>query len=182
MLWLRGQRRRSGEGDTRIQACVGLPLRAGLVLWDLPNSYTSLYSALGGVCCPSCQAAPPDAAICLACGSLVCAGSKAGGGGRGECTRHAEQCGGGTGIFFLVQQRRTLLVWGCKAAYGGRELTPYLDAHREAPGMALGKSSPLYLDRASLAAIERLCLQHQIPRVVTSLRNGAERVIRDSFY
>ena len=48
-------------------------------------------------------------AVCLACGLVLC------GDGKGECTRHAARCGGGCGVYFLLQECTVLLVHGPRA-------------------------------------------------------------------
>ena len=60
--------------------------------------------------CPAVAIDEP--ALCLVCGQVLSAGNRlsstnAGrGGGRspGECTIHAKSCGGGTGLFYLVER------------------------------------------------------------------------------
>ena len=108
----------------------GLPTRPGLILRDLPRSYTTLYSALNAVQCPCCDTAPSQStAVCLICGTLLCGGINCcKRDGVGECTRHARVCGAGIGLVFLVHQRRMLLICGPKAAYYP---SPYVDAHFE---------------------------------------------------
>ena len=70
----------------------------------LPSSYTDLYARLGSLC--------PDfeqTGLCMVCGSVLNAA------GKGECTKHAQKCGGGAGIFFLLQEctglKAAAIIW-----------------------------------------------------------------------
>ena len=48
-----------------------------------------------------------EPALCLVCGQVVVGGRKDRGvaaGGKGECTLHAEACGGGVGVFLLLNK------------------------------------------------------------------------------
>ena len=60
--------------------------------------------------------------------------------GKGECTKHAYRCGGGSGIFFLLQECIGLIMHGMKAAYVH---SPYVDSHGETPHY---RGRPLNLD------------------------------------
>ncbi|PFH31695.1 hypothetical protein BESB_026690 [Besnoitia besnoiti] len=69
--------------------------------------------------CPHCGDSPEHKALCLVCGAVVCVGSsccKEEGSTReaawGECMLHAHTCGGGSGIFLLVEQSMLFAVDG----------------------------------------------------------------------
>ena len=59
---------------------------------SLPISYTDLYAKLGSMS-PHSELT----AVCLVCGQVLDAK------GKGACTKHASICGGGCGIFFILQ-------------------------------------------------------------------------------
>eukprot|EP00559_Dactyliosolen_fragilissimus_P000392 CAMPEP_0184873654 /NCGR_PEP_ID=MMETSP0580-20130426/41963_1 /TAXON_ID=1118495 /ORGANISM="Dactyliosolen fragilissimus" /LENGTH=1200 /DNA_ID=CAMNT_0027376583 /DNA_START=107 /DNA_END=3706 /DNA_ORIENTATION=- len=96
---------------------------------ELPGSYTDLYAKLGALSPTSDQTA-----VCLVCGKVLNAG------GKGECTHHAYRCGGGCGIFFLLQECVCLIMHNRKAAYSD---SPYVDSHGETPQY---RGRPLNLD------------------------------------
>ncbi|KFG57505.1 zinc finger in N-recognin protein, partial [Toxoplasma gondii RUB] len=69
--------------------------------------------------CPHCGDSPEHKALCLVCGAVVCVGSsccKEEGSSRdaawGECMLHAHTCGGGSGLFLLVEQSMLFAVDG----------------------------------------------------------------------
>lgn len=61
----------------------------------LPRAYTDLHSEVSSIAGPECS----HPAVCLVCGDVL----DANGGGR--CTQHAQACGGGVGLVFLLQVR-----------------------------------------------------------------------------
>mmetsp|Transcript_20735 Transcript_20735/g.26177 ORF Transcript_20735/g.26177 Transcript_20735/m.26177 type:complete len:471 (+) Transcript_20735:1-1413(+) len=120
----------------------------------LPVSYTDLYADLGLL--------SPDTeltAVCLVCGEVLNAG------GKGKCTSHAFQCGGGCGIFFLLQRCRGLLIATEKAAFIP---SPYVDSHGETPQF---RGRPLFMDKLRYDALHELWSGHLIRDKVISERS-----------
>lgn len=131
----------------------------------LPSSYTDLYARLGSLC--------PDfeqTAVCLVCGSVLNAA------GKGECTKHAQKCGGGAGIFFLLQECNGLMLHGSKAAYIH---SPYVDSHGETPHY---RGRPLNLDMERYRILEELWTSHALRAQVIAQRGSSRQVIIANFY
>lgn len=151
-----GKRSYLGSSLKERQACVQM----------LPTSFTSLYAQASGLC--------PDfdqTALCLVCGELLDAS------GKGECTKHSYKCGGGAGIFFLLQERSALTIHGTKAAY---EPSPYVDSHGEAPKHG---GRPLFLDYNRYDDLRVLWFGHLVrEKVIFERGNLGEGLIIDNFY
>lgn len=109
----------------------------------LPISYTDLYAELG-ILSPKSEAT----AVCLVCGEVLSAD------GKGECTKHAWECGGGCGIFFLLQKCYVLIIHKEKAMYVG---SPYVDSHGETPHY---RGRPLFMDVSRYNSLHELWSGH----------------------
>jgi len=131
----------------------------------LPTSYTDLYAELGALCPDSEQTA-----LCLVCGQVLNAG------GKGECTKHAYKCGGGSGIFFLLQECVSLIMHGVKAAYIH---SPYVDSHGETPQY---RGRPLNLDLDRYNILREMWSGHLVRERVISERASSRQVIIANFY
>jgi E3 ubiquitin-protein ligase UBR1 len=132
-----------------------------------------------------CGPALEDPAICMVCGLLLNSGSR---GNRtavhtasltpGDCTIHAENCGGGVGVFFLVQKCCPLLIKGSRACY----LPPiYLDHNGETCD-TLSQSKPMHLSRRRVRRLEEMFVRHQLARELFRVRASSEKVIRQNWY
>ena len=131
----------------------------------LPSSYTDLYARLGSLC--------PDfeqTGLCMVCGSVLNAA------GKGECTKHAQKCGGGAGIFFLLQECTGLMLHGNKAAYIH---SPYVDSHGETPHY---RGRPLNLDMERYRILQELWTSHTLRAQVIDERGNSRQVIIANFY
>lgn len=162
-------------------------------LRSLPRPYVKFYSELAKRSCPSCHQFPARPAVCLLCGTLLCAAntcpsihSEKGGypdeANPGACTVHAKKCGRGSGMFLLVLEGAVLLVYWKLAAYVG---SLYVDEYGEEFGernRELSKGRPLYLNEERRERLLRLWLRHEIPNEVVKIQNSSERVIRNSHY
>ncbi|CAN0530175.1 unnamed protein product, partial [Ectocarpus sp. 8 AP-2014] len=95
-------------------------------------------------------------AVCLVCGEVLDAS------GRGECTRHAAECGCGTGLFFLLQECAVLLMHGRRAAYFP---SPYVDAYGERQRHSF-RGRPLYLDQRRYDVVRGLWVKHLVAHEV----------------
>jgi Proteolysis_6 C-terminal len=131
----------------------------------LPTSYTDLYAELGSLL-PDCE----QTAVCLVCGEVLNAG------GKGECTRHSHRCGGGAGIFFLLQECSGLIMHKSKAAYIH---SPYVDSHGETPQF---RGRPLNLDLVRYEHLRELWMGHMIRQTVVAERGASRQVILPDFY
>ncbi|RLN50461.1 hypothetical protein BBJ29_000955 [Phytophthora kernoviae] len=162
-------------------------------LRSLPRPYVKFYSELAKRRCHSCHQFPARPAVCLLCGTLLCAANTCpsihldkGGypdeANPGACTVHAKKCGRGSGMFLLVLEGAVLLVYWKLAAYVG---SLYVDEYGEEFGernRELSKGRPLYLNEERRERLLRLWLRHEIPNEVVKIQNSSERVIRNSHY
>jgi len=126
----------------------------------IPTSYTDLYASLGALCPPGQE----QTAICLVCGCILDAQ------GKGRCTQHSSVCGGGVGVFFLMQDCKGLLVHNGKAAY---VQSPYVDSHGETPQF---RGRPLFLDKDRLKVFEELWTSHGARMKVIGERRSQRQV------
>jgi len=131
----------------------------------LPTSYTDLYAELGTLS-PSSE----QTALCLVCGEILNAA------GKGECTDHAYKCGAGSGVFFLLQECVSLIVYGGKAAYIH---SPYVDSHGETPQY---RGRPLNLDMNRYGILQELWSGHLVREKVVSERGSSRQVIIPGYY
>ena len=96
--------------------------------------------------------------------------------GKGECTRHANTCGGGAGIFFLLQECDALIMHGLKAAYFD---SPYVDFYGETPRY---RGRPLNLDLDRYHTLRSLWSGHLVREKVIAKRASTRQVIIANFY
>ncbi|CAB1103163.1 unnamed protein product [Ectocarpus sp. CCAP 1310/34] len=111
-------------------------------------------------------------AVCLVCGEVLDAS------GRGECTRHAAECGCGTGLFFLLQECAVLLIHGRRAAYFP---SPYVDAYGERQRHSF-RGRPLYLDQRRYDVVRGLWVKHLVAHEVVQNRSTSRQVIINDHY
>ena len=97
-------------------------------------------------------------------------------GGKGECTKHAFKCGGGSGIFFLLQECVSLIFHNKKAAHVH---SPYVDSHGETPQY---RGRPLNLDIDRYDILHELWSGHLVRQKVMSERANSRQVIISDFY
>jgi len=131
----------------------------------LPKSYTDLYAELS-VMFPDSELT----ALCLVCGQVLNAA------GKGECTKHSYKCGGGAGIFFLLQECVGLIMHGQKAAY---IQSPYVDFYGETPQY---RGRPLNLDVDRYRIIHSMWTGHLVRERVIAERSSTRQVIIPNFY
>jgi hypothetical protein len=145
-------------------------------LIDLPIQYDELYSQFVGKKCKRCEKVPSDPGICLICGEYLCCGDSCctillpHGPSVGECTRHAAECGGGSGVVLMLDQCRVAIIGGSMAAHFP---SPYVDAHGE-EDIGLQRGRPLRLDMERYRHLESLWVNHRIFAEVSRLRNQKE--------
>eukprot|EP01116_Phalansterium_solitarium_P003857 TRINITY_DN14687_c0_g1_i1.p1 TRINITY_DN14687_c0_g1~~TRINITY_DN14687_c0_g1_i1.p1 ORF type:complete len:359 (-),score=132.00 TRINITY_DN14687_c0_g1_i1:235-1311(-) len=101
-------------------------------LQPLPDLYHDLLQRYSRTKCKNCNQIPPTKALCLICGTLLCAGSSccrsSDAFGMGECTRHSLKCGAGLGLFLILKMSVVLVMRGERHSFWG---SPYLDEHGE---------------------------------------------------
>lgn len=161
-------------------------------LRSLPRAYVKFYSELAKRRCASCSQFPARPAVCLVCGTLLCAANTCPAAhadkgypeesNPGACTVHAKKCGRGSGMFLLVLEGAVLLVYWKLAAYVS---SLYVDEYGEEFGernRELSKGRPLYMNEERRERLLRLWLRHEIPNEVVKIQNSSERVIRNSHY
>ena len=126
---------------------------------SLPQSYNELYSTYTRMRCEQCGRLPVQPAVCLLCGTLVCAGSDCcRARGDEETTRHAAKCGGGIGAFVIVRTTATLLLVGRKHTFWG---SLYLDSHGE-EDYGITRGRPLLLAQNRLLELTQLWKENAI--------------------
>ena len=148
-----------------------------LQLQRMPHDFAALTAELYDRRCASCGMPPVEPALCLLCGTLLCAGPNCRRNRElgpaeptgGQCTRHARECGSGIGLYYLVHQGRTLLVDGPHSAYYS---SLYLDAHGE-EDRGLRRGKPLYLSQERVEGAHKLWLAHALPIKVSRTRQAA---------
>jgi hypothetical protein len=133
----------------------------------LPSSYTDLYAALGKIS-PETELT----AVCFVCGQVLDAS------GKGECTRHTYRCGGGCGLFFLLQDCVCLAIHKDKAAYLP---SPYVDSHGETPQF---RGRPLNIDSIRYDFLHELWSGHTLREHVIAERQKSTRnlLINSNFF
>jgi len=124
----------------------------------VPLSYTDLYAQVSELL-PTCD----QCAFCFLCGHVLNAG------GVGECTKHAYICGGGAGIFFLLQECVSLIIYREKAAYFH---SPYVDNHGETH---MSRGRPLKIDIERYETLRGLYCGHLLRQQVISERSKSTR-------
>ena len=156
-----------------------LPLLQGTLLVDnsveekkksiksLPTSYTDLYATLSSMM-PESELT----AVCFVCGEVLNAG------GKGECTKHSSICGGGCGIFFLLQECICLAIHKENAVY---ITSPYVDSHGETPQY---RGRPLNMDKSRYDFLHGLWSGNLLRAHVIAERSKMprHRLIANNFY
>lgn len=131
---------------------VGLPYRLD-VLFELSNKRS----------CKNCKTTPPDPALCLICGELLCMQAFCcSEDGLGECYRHAQICGGDYGIFMRVKKCAVLFLHDSNGTFLP---SPYLDLHGEVD-INLRRGRPQYLHQKRYDDLRKTWLRHGVPSFV----------------
>ncbi|CAI5483860.1 unnamed protein product [Closterium sp. Yama58-4] len=118
----------------------------------LPEIYQDLLLSTMNKKCRNCGQEPPNPAVCLCCGELLCYHSSCcHSDGRGECYRHALRENGGTGLFLVMRSTQLVLIHGVHICAG---LSIYLDSHGEDDAY-MRRGRPLYLSHSRLAELSR---------------------------
>ncbi|KAI9487149.1 MAG: hypothetical protein EXX96DRAFT_605151 [Benjaminiella poitrasii] len=139
---------------------IPLSLPTPLYLIPLPKRLDGLFDESMKRVCQKCGTVPSDPAICLFCGTFVCAQSFCcSEDEEGECNLHTLECGGDIGIFLSVKRCVLILLHNGNGWFMN---APYLDPHGEVD-QGLRHGRPQYLNVKRYAEIRKLWLQHSIP-------------------
>ncbi|CAO1614904.1 unnamed protein product [Sympodiomycopsis kandeliae] len=118
-------------------------------LVSLPHDLTTLLQYSQRNVCKRCAQVPPDPALCLFCGQLVCYQSFCcldSETNKGECNRHVAECGGNVGLFFKLKANVIFILYYSKGTF---TFSPYLDSHGEVDvGLQKGRPQRLHRQRA----------------------------------
>ncbi|KAJ3135188.1 hypothetical protein HK100_003039 [Physocladia obscura] len=163
---------RGEDYDTyRLERSITLQSPAIISLIGLPNGIENLFADSFRRICNNCQKPISDPALCLICGTLVCALSfcchkdK-----KGECNNHMKQCSGDIGIFFLIKRFNILLLHNEK---GHVIDPPYLDIHGEVD-VSRRKGSRQFLNLKRYDEIRKLWLKHGL---ASNIARSVEAVV-----
>ncbi|KAJ2722882.1 E3 ubiquitin-protein ligase ubr1 [Coemansia sp. Benny D115] len=137
---------------------VDMPTLYSLV--ELPDGFEGLFERSAKAFCSRCGGVPNDPALCLLCGSFVCAQSFCcEEDGIGECNMHMKTCGGTVGVYLLVKKCGLLLLHHDNGCFMS---APYLDQHGEVD-LGLKRGRPLYINRTRYEEMRKLVLTQKIP-------------------
>ncbi|KAJ0176856.1 hypothetical protein K1T71_008035 [Dendrolimus kikuchii] len=156
--------RQLGAAASRGQLAVRRLLRSLHVEWSqpallaLPRDYDRLFTYYHERVCLKCVAVPKEASVCLLCGTLVCLKQPCCRQQQvAEAVQHANECGGGTGIFLVVTSTYIIVIRGRRACLWG---SLYLDDYDE-EDRDLKRGKPLYLSQDRLELLQAQWLAHR---------------------
>ncbi|KAI8087544.1 hypothetical protein BDF21DRAFT_491976 [Thamnidium elegans] len=139
---------------------ISLDLPTPIYLVALPKRLDRLFDESMRRVCQKCGTVPSDPALCLFCGTFVCAQSFCcAEDEEGECNLHTLECGGEIGIFLSVKRCVLILLHNGNGWFYN---APYLDPHGEVD-QGLRHGRPQYLNLKRYSEIRKLWLQHNIP-------------------
>ncbi|KAJ1666955.1 E3 ubiquitin-protein ligase ubr1 [Coemansia sp. RSA 1646] len=146
-----------GAGHT-MAVPVNMPTLFSLV--ELPDRFEDLFERSAKAFCPRCNGVPSDPALCLLCGTFICAQSFCcEEDGIGECNMHMKTCGGSVGMYLLVKKCGLLLLHHDNGCFMS---APYLDQHGEVD-LGLKRGRPLFINRVRYEEMRKLVLAQKIP-------------------
>ncbi|KAI9027159.1 hypothetical protein CLU79DRAFT_26254 [Phycomyces nitens] len=150
----------TSEGAPALPPMVRLDMPTPLYLVALPRRLDQLFDESMRRVCNKCGTVPTDPALCLFCGTFVCAQSFCcSEEEEGECNLHTLECGGDIGVFLSVKRCVLILLHNGNGWFID---APYLDAHGEVD-QGLRRGKPQYLNTKRYSEIRKLWLQHTIP-------------------
>lgn len=119
-------------------------------LAKLPTDLATLLQDTRRRSCKKCGNVPPEPALCLLCGDVVCLQSfccqSEDDGERGEGNQHMDTCGGSVGVYFKIKSNLVLLLYQGNGTF--HFLSPYLDSHGEIDvGLRKGRPQKLHQQR-----------------------------------
>ncbi|KAG6540804.1 hypothetical protein Mapa_017828 [Marchantia paleacea] len=160
LTWCQHARTAIGK-EFHIKSYIPRPVRAvPFKLMELPHLFQDLLQRYVKERCLRCGNIPEKPALCLLCGTLVCAitsrpCSCSSLNKQGECYRHAMACGAGVGVFLMLR-RTNILLQRCERQANWP--SPYLDAFGEEDMDQRGK--PLFLSEERYAALTAMVASH----------------------
>ncbi|KAI9278777.1 hypothetical protein BDA99DRAFT_554385 [Phascolomyces articulosus] len=142
---------------------ISLRLPTPYYLVSLPYRMDQLFEESARRVCRKCNNLPEYPALCLVCGTFVCARRYCcTENDRGECNTHMRSCSGDVGIFLVIKESLVLLLH----ADGGSIMNaPYLDTHGEVD-LFLRRGTPQYLNPQRYEQIRQMWLSHAVPAFV----------------
>ncbi|KAI9474806.1 hypothetical protein BDB00DRAFT_879700 [Zychaea mexicana] len=145
------------------QPKLALRLPTPYYLVSLPYRMDQLFEESSRRVCRKCGNLPENPALCLICGTFVCARRYCcTENHRGECNTHMRTCSGDVGIFLVIKESLVLLLH----ADGGSIMNaPYLDTHGEVD-LFLRRGTPQYLNSQRFEQIRQMWLSHVVPAFV----------------
>ncbi|KAI8617911.1 hypothetical protein BC830DRAFT_54838 [Chytriomyces sp. MP71] len=154
----------SDDVDTyRLERSITLEFPGIISLIGLPNGLENLFADCFRKNCGNCQKQIQEPALCLVCGTLVCALTFCCHRDRkGECNNHMKLCSGEVGIFFLVKKFKILMLHNEK---GCMIDPPYLDVHGEVDS-SRRKGSRQFLHLKRYDDIRKMWLSHNLPSYI----------------
>ncbi|CAO3702627.1 unnamed protein product [Rhizopus stolonifer] len=162
------------SGDSKSQQILlGLPTKYRLV--NLSYRLDYLLDESSKRICRKCNTVPEDSAICLICGTFVCARRMCCyEENKGECNVHMKSCGGEIGLYMIIKDCYLLFLHD----NGGSIMNaPYLDSHGEAD-FFFKRGSPQFLNDKRYEHLRQMWLSHTIPlfirRRMESSHTGAD--------
>ena len=132
---------------------------------ELPKQYSFAYDKkfTNFICC-NCNGTPSKPALCLICGTIVCAESGCcSENSFGECNTHMRKCGS-VGVYLLLYSTMILLLQNGKGCFWG---SIYVDEHGEID-KNLTRGKELHLSEVKLRELTKLCANLQIGKVCQS--------------
>mmetsp|Transcript_14971 Transcript_14971/g.58652 ORF Transcript_14971/g.58652 Transcript_14971/m.58652 type:complete len:1293 (-) Transcript_14971:69-3947(-) len=109
--------------------------------------------------CGRCHQTPKSAAMCLLCGTIVCANSSCCRDVVGECNMHMAEACGTDCLFLILQSSRVIMLRA--GGIGCAQKSPYVDEHGE-EDVNMSRGKELHLQPAALDRLLLLLLQHRI--------------------
>lgn len=147
-----------------------------LQLVSLPNTYNELFELCSGSDnshCLNCGKSPSvEAALCLVCGRILCAGSDCCRVNQvGEVSWHSKACSPGSGLFLLLSHSSVgMISQGGFVTLAG---SPFLDQHGELD-IGLERGRALFLSQHYWSQLHRMYVRHEIPDHVSRRRNASD--------
>ncbi|SPO19704.1 related to ubiquitin-protein ligase e3 component [Ustilago trichophora] len=136
-------------------------------LSKLPHDLATLLQDTRRRPCKKCNNVPPEPALCLLCGDVVCLQSfccqSEDDGEKGECNQHMETCGGSIGAYFKIKSNLVLLLYQGNGTF--HFLSPYLDSHGEID-VGLRKGRPQKLHQQRYDELRKQIWNHGVANIV----------------
>lgn len=127
-------------------------------LFSLPREYEKIFTYYHERQCRQCHSVPQEISICLLCGEIVCLKQNCCKQNNiCEVVKHANKCGGGTGIYLVVATTYIIVIRGKRACLWG---SLYLDDYEE-EDKDLKRGKPLYLSQDRYKLLEEQWLAHR---------------------